>query len=34
MLGFLSSALGGTILGKVLSFGDKWFESLHAPQER
>jgi hypothetical protein len=27
MLGFLSSALGGTILGKVLSFGDKWFES-------
>jgi hypothetical protein len=27
MVGFLSSALGGTILGKVLSFGDKWFES-------
>lgn len=27
MLSFLSSAIGGTILGKVLSFGDKWFES-------
>lgn len=29
MLSFLSSALGGTLLGKLLGFGDKWFESYN-----
>jgi len=27
MISFLSSALGGTLLGKVLGYGDKWIES-------